>query len=282
MHTTSRLGLDVPDSSDNESAYPADAAQSLGILDNAVTYAEGTLVSRGTPSYHGQLYKTTDSGAETLSWFDGAMWLPLGLIPAIVTASGSVVSGQALIVTGSSAVTITLPSHAVGQIVAVLNYSTGGTTVSGTSIQGLGLSAASSFALGASGAGAVLIDDGTSWRFLAGQQDTGWVSLSLHAGTATAPGTSGYAPAARIQGDRVRLRGGIENTSGSSWTANTVFTTLPSSAFVPAAEIETVGTDGLGTVVLYTLNPPTTALYVQSAISNTDVLHLDNASYPLN
>ncbi len=163
MHTTTRLGLDVLDASDGANTTPTVDAQSKGILDTAVLYSAGTLVSRpsasSTPA--GNLYRTTDSGAETLSWTDGSLWLPLGLIPATSSTSASVVSGQALITTGSGALTVTLPSHAAGQIVAVMNRSTGGTTVSGSNTYGLGLSAASTFPLGVVGAAAVLLDDGT-------------------------------------------------------------------------------------------------------------------------
>jgi hypothetical protein len=221
--TTSRLGLEYPQTSDLESAFPAVSAQQMGILDNAAIYAEGTLVSRAI-SEHGQFYRTTDSGAETFSWTDGSLWLPLGLIPASTSVSASVVSGQALITTGGSALTATLPSHAAGQMVAVLNYSTGGTTVSGSSIQGIGLSSASSFPLGMVGAGAVLLDDGTNWRFLAGQQDTGWVSLTL--GTNIGAG-SGYTPAARVVGNGVELCGAPVNNTGSSATSLTTWATIP-------------------------------------------------------
>ena len=82
MHLSSRLGLQIPDSTDAVSGFPPVNAEQMGLLDNAATFVEGTLASRTNPSYHGQLYKATDTGGETLTWFDGSVWLPLGLILA--------------------------------------------------------------------------------------------------------------------------------------------------------------------------------------------------------
>lgn len=244
MHTTSRLALEIPDAGDNESAYPPVSSQQMTTLDNAAIYTEGTLVSRPTPvsTEHGQFYKTTDSNKETLTWTDGSLWLPLGLIPQTTTSSIGVLSGQALITTGSSALTITLPSHAAGQICAIVNglSSTVATTVSGSSIQGVGLSSASSFLLGTPGASATLIDDGTSWRFLAGQQDTGWVALTVLSGNGWSALAGTYAPAYRVQGDVGTLRGGLNGTGvGSSH-----FATLPTLARPTTAAYAVVGTSG--------------------------------------
>src|SRR5258708_6466683 len=82
MITTSRLGLDVPQSTDNESAYPAAANQAMGILDNAAIYEEGTLVSRpaATAVAHGTIYRATDTG--DLSWSNGTAWASLCQLPA--------------------------------------------------------------------------------------------------------------------------------------------------------------------------------------------------------
>jgi hypothetical protein len=73
MHTTSRLGLEVPDTSDNESVFPAVSSQQMTTLDNAVIVTEGTLASRPTSgSYVGQTYYATDA----LSWYfwTGSAW----------------------------------------------------------------------------------------------------------------------------------------------------------------------------------------------------------------
>lgn len=80
MITTTRLGLEVPQSTDNESLYPAVAAQAMGILDNAAIYTEGTLASRpaATAVVHGAIYRATDTG--DLSYSNGTVWTTLGLV----------------------------------------------------------------------------------------------------------------------------------------------------------------------------------------------------------
>lgn len=232
MHTTSRLGLDVPDSTDAVSGFPTVAGQQMGILDNAVIYEENTLVNRPVASStaHGTLFRTTDTNGETLGWNDGAVWLPLGLIPASVSTNTTALSGQAIITTGSSAVTVTLPTNTKGAMVAVMNRSTGGTTVSGSNIQGTGLSSASSFPLGTVGASAVLLADGTNWNIIAGQQDTGWVALTP--GTSITASTSPVA-AARLVGDKVYYRGSL-TTATSFAGPNVLLATIAAGATATA------------------------------------------------
>src|SRR5690242_14954138 len=124
----------------------------------------------------------------------------LALKPTSVGTSTSATTGNLYRVTATA--TITLPGHSAGQVVGVINVS-GTTTVSGTAIQGVGLSSATSFLLATAGSAAILVDDGTNWNIVAGQQDTGWVALTLvHATQAT-----GYTASARLQGDVVRLKG---------------------------------------------------------------------------
>jgi len=211
MLTTTRLGLEYPQTSDQESVFPPVSAQQMGVLDNAAIYAEGTLVGRSI-SEHGQFYRTTDAGAETFSWTDGSLWLPLGLIPASTSTSASVISGQAMIVTGSSAVTITLPSATTGAMVAVVNRSTGVTTVSGSNIQGPGLSSASSFTLGITGAYASLLSDGTNWIVMAGGPSAG-----------------------------MPIGGGSTNISTSQSTSSTSYTTLSTADQVTGLVVPTNG-----------------------------------------
>jgi hypothetical protein len=70
MHTTSRLGLQIPDSGDAESAFPADSAQELGVLDNAVLCFQGTLVAMPAATAHpqGSYYYTTDTHVLYRNW----------------------------------------------------------------------------------------------------------------------------------------------------------------------------------------------------------------------
>src|SRR5690348_14067682 len=109
--TTSRLGLSTTLGSDNVSAFPAIHASDNATLDNCATYYEGTLGGRPAAGAHehGRLYRTTDAGGETLTWTDGTSWLPLGLIPVSTSMNVGAISGQAVITTGSSAVTVTAP-----------------------------------------------------------------------------------------------------------------------------------------------------------------------------
>ena len=77
MITTPRLQLEVPQSTDNVSGYPADAAQSLGALDNAALYKSGTITARAsvTPLVAGLVYRATDTG--DISIYDGSAWRSL-------------------------------------------------------------------------------------------------------------------------------------------------------------------------------------------------------------
>lgn len=133
-----------------------------------------------------------------------------GLRPVSISSSAQALSGQEVVVTGSSSITVTLPSHVKGQKIGVLNIGTGVVTVSGSDIQGQGLSSASSFPLGATGSHATLLDDGTNWLMIEGEQDTGWVTLTAVIGTLAAPDH----PYARKIGNRVFCRGSIEAASG--------------------------------------------------------------------
>lgn len=77
MHTTSRLGLDIPDPNDLESGYPADAVQSLGVLDNAAIFQSGTLAGKPDPAttVNGTLYYCTDTGALLLCMANSWVWV---------------------------------------------------------------------------------------------------------------------------------------------------------------------------------------------------------------
>jgi hypothetical protein len=60
-----------------------------------------------------------------------------------------------------------------------------------------------------------------------------WSSLTLGSGVGAAAGD--YTPTARIEGDLVRLRGAIQNTSGSTIAVNTTIITVPSAGMHPAS-----------------------------------------------
>lgn len=276
--STTRLGLVEWIGTDSPTVYRTGNTTNMGILDNAAIYTSGTLGSRPAASgLAGKFYRTTDSGAESLFWSDGTNWYPLGLIPQITGISGSVVSGQALIVVGSSNVTITLPSVAQGACCSVTNRSTGTTTVTGTSIWGQGLAGASSFSLTnvGSAATAMLVSDGSTWNMIAGHQETGWQALSLAGGVVTY--NSGYLPSARYDGAIVQLKGVIQNNSGGNILANATLATIPA-ALQPTSP--TVfhyfngGTGGGNIQVSSTIT-------LSATLSNLATVQLDGISYTL-
>jgi hypothetical protein len=148
---------------------------------------------------------------------------PSGLFPKGITSSTTTSSGQLLEVTGTSAVTVTLPAHSKGQRVAVSNFSSAVTTVAGSDIYGPGVAAGSSIPLGPS-ANVTLLDDGASWLIVAGALDSGWVALT--------PGTNITSSASiRQLGDRVWLKGYLESTGSvagetviATWSTSNVST----------------------------------------------------------
>src|SRR5581483_3632782 len=85
MTTTARLGLDVPQATETISSYPAEAAQSLGVLDNAVIVTQGTLASRPSASTvpEGNEYYATDT--TQLFKSTGSAW---NQVP-VINSSGS-------------------------------------------------------------------------------------------------------------------------------------------------------------------------------------------------
>lgn len=166
---------------------------------------------------------------------------PYSFLTATVsnTGSASVTRGQSVIASPST--TQTLPSASAGALVAItaLSTVTGATpvTVSGSKIYGVGLSNASTFLLGTPGAHAVLQSDGTNWYVVGGQQDTGWVALSLSTGMTATGGsnfTSAYTPSARLIGSRVWLKGAIQQ--GSTGNSGSSIATVPLASMYPASQ----------------------------------------------
>ena len=96
-HSTSRLGLEIPDGTDPVSAGPAGPfSQSLGILDAAVTVTEGTISARPAASLYGKMYYATD----TNQWFldTGSAWFTVGpdttgVRHLLLQASGVIAAG---------------------------------------------------------------------------------------------------------------------------------------------------------------------------------------------
>lgn len=285
--STSRLGLVLPLGADASSELRVSITANANALDAAAIYTEGVIGSLPAASSvaKGTQYRTTDTGVESWLQSDGSVWLPMGLIPASVSTNSTVVNGQCLITTGSSAITITLPTNTKGALVGIVNQTSNVTTVSGSNIDGVGLSAASSFKLGTAGASAVLLGDGTNWYIVGGRQDSGWVALStmgLNANLATgiATYTPSFTPAARLIGDRVWFSGMLHATgtiSGATlWTMPTGW--RPSTIAYPIAPVY-ISSGGTNTPV--PLQIQTSGVVNGLTLSTGDGPWLEGLSYRL-
>lgn len=277
---TPRLGLPtIAATTDTVASYPGVNLSQMDTLDNAVTVTPGTLVTRPTGSYVGQTYYATDTGL--WYFYTGSAWQTVALLgdpfgplrPATANANVTATAGTFLTITGTAAVTVTLPAHTAGQRVKVINVGTGGTTVSGTAIQGVGLSSASSFPLGMVGASAELLDDGTNWYVVDGGQDSGWQALTLASGVSALAGS--FAPSARLRGDTVTLRGVLTGTSISTWA------TLPV-GLAPASDVSTairvMASNGSGVLSITTGG----ALTSGANLTGAQTAYLDGVNYSLN
>lgn len=156
-----------------------------------------------------------------------------------VSTNTSCVDGSLYYVSAAS--TMTLPTATLNRTIGVMNGIGAGGVVTVTAgsgvILGLGLGAGgvSSITLGTTYAAVVLVGGGTNWAIASGQQDTGWLALSLTSGFAALGGA--YTPAARLIGDRVFLRGAVNNGSAGSF-GNAAFATIPS-GLRPASTVYT-------------------------------------------
>lgn len=163
----------------------------------------------------------------------------------------------------SAPLNLTLPTPTAGCTVGVFaGIGTGisgaaqvRVTAGGGNINGVGLSAAASFALGVEGAFALLQATGSAWILVSGQQDTGWVSLSLVNSWTASVGY--YTPAYRLRGDTVSLRGKAHDGSAATVAtlpsgvrpASQVDFTSSNTTVVTSAGVITNGFPGAGSVV---------------------------------
>lgn len=256
MDSTARLALDkiAADRSDPVSALATAINTNADKLDTAVLRLSGAgAPAGGTAGIEGRVYRDTDTN--DLYYDTGTEWLrvavlddtgnvpanelghALRLAPTAAAANVTASSGELIVAT--AAITVTLPAHSAGQVVGVLNLIGGGgvVTVDGTAIQGVGLNGATSFPLGTYGARVVLLDDGTNWLIVEGQQDSGWVPLgSFYTGVTTPANDGGYVAASRLRGDVVQLSGTLSNTT-STIGQNTGIASLASSIFHPSSYV---------------------------------------------
>lgn len=188
----------------------------------------------------------------------------------------------------SGNITVTLPSAATSTTVTVY----AGAAISGTNqitvsraggatISGVGVAGTTSFLLGTAGAYAVLASDGTNWFIVSGQQDTGWLNLTLTGSVSGAGGTF-YSPSSRQRGDEIRLKGAMLNGTGSTIASGSAWATLPTGITAPARTVLTAASESA-------TSPPTTAttLAVSSAgaisvsvgVVNGGTVALDSVTY---
>lgn len=230
---TPRLNLSQPVGSDPPSQIRVSETANLNTLDNAVTFSEGTISARPAAGLAGRVYYATDTLLEYVD--TGSSWLPLATLdsnghvppaqlpwPAFTTANTPTTASVGAFYRVDAAGTVTLPTPTgnTGQMIGVWNNNSGICTVSGA-IQYLGGSA-SSLQLGGVGSFLVFQAFSANWWVVSGQQDSGWVALSLNANYSASTGT-GFTPAYRFLGNLVYLRGAILNsTGGSGSTPSTV------------------------------------------------------------
>ena len=229
----SRLGLQAISGTDYVHDIDTIDQAQIAILEaKGARIDTGTLSARptstgGTPGISGRFYFATD--IQALYYDTGAGWRPLGSVAfravsgSVTAQPGDLINAAASSVIGLGAavanatVTITTSSTTTGATPVTVNYGTGGGNIFGP---GLGASGASSFLLGAPNVSVELQCDGANWNMVSGEQDTGWVALTLGGSVAS----SGYTPSARLIGDRVYLKGGLQYTGGGS---STVTATVP-------------------------------------------------------
>ena len=146
-------------------------------------------------------------------------------VAAATAAPGDLIEAA----TGGYTITLPLGPPANSQVQIWASVGVSGTSpvevaASGSSgIYGLGANDLPSITLGTLGAFVHLQYDGVNWIIRGGQIDTGWKPLTLASGVAAAGGA--YTPSARLQGDRVWLKGAIY--LGSAVSGGATIATLP-------------------------------------------------------
>jgi hypothetical protein len=221
---TPRLLLPLPIGADSPAELRTAITTLSETLDPAAIFLSGTLAARAalTPP-PGTFYYATDTS--TFAGWNGSVWVAYSpeLTPTTATVSRPAVYWE--VISASPSVTITLPAPVAGMMIGVSPNS----SVTGTSqvtvnygsavLNGPGMHGVASFKLGTPDVCVVLLADGANWRIVSGQQDTGWVPLTLITGVTG--NTGSYTPAARLRGDEVSIRGSLANNTGATIAAST-------------------------------------------------------------
>lgn len=205
----------------------------------------------------------------------GLMRLAARAVTANVTAN----AGDLCIVTSGNP-TVTLPAASANAVVGVsiLNFAVTGAlpvTVTGPalSIVGVGLNGVTSVIMGTPGATMIFMSDGAKWYIIAGPDlGAGWISLSTYFANGASATVGRFAPAYRLWGNKVELRGNL--TTGTS----SIGLTLP-------AFLTPVNQDVELTVWSTTVNAPKRCLIDTSGNANFGItastMSLDGQSYTL-
>jgi hypothetical protein len=204
----------------------------VGIGSAAASYQSGIASARpgaGTVPA-GTLYNATDTGA--FAWSNASIWQSLNLVPRLASSNTTASPGE--LINAQAGITVSLPAAgsatrnqpiAIWAGIAASGASPVTINTLGGGIYSVGSLNASSLLLGAPGASVLLVSDGTSWLVVAGQQDTGWVPLTLASGIAS----GSIVPSVRLVGDRCSLKGQLVNSTGGPLT-NAQWATLPTFA----------------------------------------------------
>jgi hypothetical protein len=278
-HTTPNRGVQIPTGGIADEAITTAklAAGSVGtdqLIANAITTAKLAASSVTTSKIASGTIESSNIAAGTL--------LTSVMAPGVVrwqsAPTALPVDGQFRIAAPGESVT--LPSAIVGTMVGVFASSTvtGASPVTvhagGGAIYGVGLSGATSFLLGTADAFTVLwCFSAGQWGIIAGEADTGWVTLPPSSGAWSTVGQT-ILPSCRLRGDLVELKGSYGIITGTGQ-----LTTLPASCrpieqlTLPAASDEV----SAPALLIIAVNG---AITVEGAVSALE-LHLDSISYSL-
>lgn len=246
-----------------------------------------------SPRFGAPRYADTDTAAFSTQVngvtddFDAAV--ARRLVPVIATVNTTAADHNVVIASASTTITLPVPSSE-HQLVAVYAKDDASgvsgaapvtiTANTGAKIFGVGLgtSGVSSIVLGTPGAYVWLFShDGTNWKIVKGQQDTGWVALTLSSGVIAATGA--YVPSVRLLGDAVKLKGIMQNNTGSSIQSGTTWATIPGGSRPAAIVTFTCGTNSAVTLASVTTSG---SLSASASIAANGTLDLDGTSFSLN
>lgn len=198
----------------------------------------------------------------------------LNMTPVAKAVNYTAVDGDIVVLTTGKVVTLPAATNQSRVLVYAgdANVANGFTAAGGAVVKGLGLgsgtAAGTLVPLGAADAFALCIADGTNWRIIAGNADSGWIALaSLLAGAWVA---GGITPQYRRRGEEVMCRGSITGgVAGSIFTLPTGF--RPTNGSAPFIVTTFGGGTGWDQVVVATTGVGTMTAGTASSGTPTEV-----------